>query len=103
MQVGIIRYIIAIIVRHVNPLLLDKHYIYYIMGCLYLFMFQVGPGVVFLQFNHSFLGRGVILQTVTPVEPLLQCVSHTMFYQSHVPPVVPKFFLKAESIQVQVT
>ncbi|TMS08806.1 Cholesterol 7-desaturase [Larimichthys crocea] len=37
---------------------------------------QVGPGVVFLLFNHSFLGRGLIMQCVTPVEPLLQCVSH---------------------------
>lgn len=62
---------------------------------------QVGPGVVFLLFHHSFLGRGVIIQCVTPVEPLLQCVSHTIFYQSNIPPVVPKFILKAECIQVQ--
>ncbi|KAG7240810.1 hypothetical protein INR49_023384 [Caranx melampygus] len=48
---------------------------------------QVGPGVVFLLFHHSFLGRGVIIQCVTPVEPLLQCVSHTIFYQSNIPPL----------------
>ncbi|KAF3848817.1 hypothetical protein F7725_015314 [Dissostichus mawsoni] len=31
-------------------------------------VFQVGPGVVFLLIEHSFLGRGVILQCVTPFE-----------------------------------
>ncbi|XP_030005532.1 cholesterol 7-desaturase [Sphaeramia orbicularis] len=62
---------------------------------------QVGPGVVFLLFNHSFLGRGVILHCVTPVEPLLQCVSHTIFYQANIPPVVPKFILKSECIQFE--
>ncbi|XP_029301014.1 cholesterol 7-desaturase [Cottoperca gobio] len=62
---------------------------------------QVGPGVVFLLFDHSFLGRGVIMQCVTPVEPLLQCVAHTIFYQSNIPPLVPKFILKAECIQFE--
>lgn len=74
-----------------------------IYTCMRLAVFQVGPGVVFLLFNHSFLGRGLIMHCVTPVEPLLQCVSHIMFYQSNVPPVVPKFILKAECIQVQYT
>ncbi|XP_061658012.1 cholesterol 7-desaturase nvd [Syngnathoides biaculeatus] len=62
---------------------------------------QVGPGVVFLKFDHNFLGRGVIMQCVTPVEPLLQCVSHTIFYQSNIPALVPKFLLKGESIQFE--
>uniref|UniRef100_A0A3Q1BRJ1 cholesterol 7-desaturase n=1 Tax=Amphiprion ocellaris TaxID=80972 RepID=A0A3Q1BRJ1_AMPOC len=65
------------------------------------FLFQVGPGVVYLQFKHGFLGRGVIMHCVTPVEPLLQCVSHTIFYQSNIPPLVPKFILKVESIQFE--
>ncbi|GAA6099509.1 cholesterol 7-desaturase nvd [Tachysurus ichikawai] len=62
---------------------------------------QVGPGVVFLLFNHKFLGHGVILHCVTPVEPLLQCVSHSIFYQSNIPPLVPKFILRAECIQFE--
>uniref|UniRef100_A0A3Q0SWV9 cholesterol 7-desaturase n=1 Tax=Amphilophus citrinellus TaxID=61819 RepID=A0A3Q0SWV9_AMPCI len=62
---------------------------------------QVGPGIVFLQFEQTFLGRGVIMHCVTPVEPLLQCVTHTIFYQSNIPPVVPKFILKVESIQFE--
>lgn len=61
---------------------------------------QVGPGLVFLLFKHSYLGRGLLVHCVTPVEPLLQCVTHTMFYQSNIPPVVPKFILRSESIQV---
>lgn len=61
---------------------------------------QVGPGLVFLLFDHSYLGRGLLAHCVTPVEPLLQCVTHTMFYQSNIPPVVPKFILRSESIQV---
>lgn len=66
-----------------------------------MFIFQVGPGIVFLLFDQTFLGRGVIMHCVTPVEPLLQCVTHTIFYQSNIPPVVPKFILKVECIQVQ--
>lgn len=43
------------------------------------------------------------MHCVTPVEPLMQCVTHTMFYQSNMLPVVPKIILRAESIQVQYT
>lgn len=62
---------------------------------------QVGPGLVYLLFNHSFLGRGVMMHCVTPVEPLLQCVTHTMFYQASIPQVIPNFILKVESIQFE--
>ncbi|TRY95146.1 hypothetical protein DNTS_003854 [Danionella cerebrum] len=62
---------------------------------------QVGPGLVFLLFEHRFLGRGMMMHCVTPVEPLLQCVSHTIFYQSSIPPLVPKFILRAECIQFE--
>ncbi|XP_068104771.1 cholesterol 7-desaturase nvd-like [Hyperolius riggenbachi] len=62
---------------------------------------QVGPGVVFLSFNHSFLGRGIILHCVTPVEPLLHRVSHSIYYQKSIPTIVPKFILKAECIQFE--
>ncbi|XP_077479418.1 cholesterol 7-desaturase nvd [Stigmatopora argus] len=62
---------------------------------------QVGPGLVFLHFQHSFLGSGIILQTVTPLEPLMQCVTHRIFYQSNIPAFVPKFILKGESIQFE--
>ncbi|XP_073397483.1 LOW QUALITY PROTEIN: cholesterol 7-desaturase nvd-like [Dendrobates tinctorius] len=62
---------------------------------------QVGPGIVFLHFSHAFLGQGIILQGVTPVEPLLQKVSHSIYYQRNIPSIVPKFILKAECIQFE--
>ncbi|XP_021269951.1 cholesterol 7-desaturase-like [Numida meleagris] len=62
---------------------------------------QVGPGLVFLIFKHAFLGHGIILQTVTPLEPLLQNVVHKIYYQKNVPAIVPKFILRAECIQFE--
>ncbi|CAL1569651.1 unnamed protein product [Knipowitschia caucasica] len=62
---------------------------------------QVGPGVVFIRFDHRFLGSGVIMHCVTPLEPLLQLVSHTIFYQRTVPAPVPKFILLSECIQFE--
>ncbi|XP_078405784.1 cholesterol 7-desaturase nvd isoform X1 [Cetorhinus maximus] len=62
---------------------------------------QVGPGIVYMLFNHSFLGRGVILHCVTPVEPLLQRVTHCIYYQASIPTIIPKFIMKAECIQFE--
>ncbi|KAK7896589.1 hypothetical protein WMY93_021914 [Mugilogobius chulae] len=62
---------------------------------------QTGPGVVFIRFDHRFLGSGVIMHCVTPQEPLLQLVTHTIFYQANIPAPVPKFILKSECIQFE--
>ncbi|XP_023816724.1 cholesterol 7-desaturase-like isoform X2 [Oryzias latipes] len=62
---------------------------------------QVGPSLVFLDFKHPFLGRGMMLQSVTPVEPLLQCSTHTIYYQANIPAVVPKFILRGECMQFE--
>ncbi|KFV19717.1 Cholesterol desaturase daf-36, partial [Tauraco erythrolophus] len=62
---------------------------------------QVGPGLVFLIFEHAFLGHGIILQTVTPLEPLLQNVVHKIYYQKNMPAIIPKFILRAECIQFE--
>ncbi|NWU08083.1 DAF36 desaturase, partial [Cephalopterus ornatus] len=62
---------------------------------------QVGPGLVYLIFEHAFLGRGIILQTVTPLEPLLQRVVHKIYYQKNIPAIVPKFILRAECVQFE--
>ncbi|KAM8934360.1 cholesterol 7-desaturase nvd-like [Pelodytes ibericus] len=62
---------------------------------------QVGPGIVFLTFKHMFLGSGVILHYVTPVEPLLQKVTHIIYYQRNIPAIIPKFMLKAECTQFE--
>uniref|UniRef100_A0A8D0AUF5 cholesterol 7-desaturase n=1 Tax=Salvator merianae TaxID=96440 RepID=A0A8D0AUF5_SALMN len=62
---------------------------------------QVGPGLVFLLLKHPFLGRGVIVQSVTPLEPLLQHVVHRVYYQHNIPAFIPKFILWAESVQIE--
>uniref|UniRef100_A0A3P9JMG5 cholesterol 7-desaturase n=1 Tax=Oryzias latipes TaxID=8090 RepID=A0A3P9JMG5_ORYLA len=62
---------------------------------------QVGPSLVFLDFKHPFLGRGMMLQSVTPVEPLLQCSTHTLYYQANIPAVVPKLILRGECMQFE--
>ena len=59
----------------------------------HLFVFQLGPGLVLLDFEQLLIGRGTIIQCVTPVEPLLQHVTHTIYYQSNVLPLIPKIIL----------
>lgn len=39
---------------------------------------QVGPGIVHLQFSTPF-GKVMLIQTVTPIQPLLQAVGHQVF------------------------
>ena len=41
-------------------------------------MLKIGPGIVHLEFDTP-LGRGVLFHTVTPIEPLLQKVSHRFY------------------------
>ncbi|CAL4148921.1 unnamed protein product, partial [Meganyctiphanes norvegica] len=41
---------------------------------------QIGPGIVHLYFNTP-IGSGVLIHTVTPIEPMMQKVIHT-FYTS---------------------
>ncbi|KAM5146238.1 cholesterol 7-desaturase nvd-like isoform 1-T1 [Mantella aurantiaca] len=62
---------------------------------------QIGPGIVFLSFKHSIFGQGMILHCVTPVEPLLQRVSHSIYYQKNIPIIVPRFILTAECTQFE--
>ncbi|XP_029469917.1 cholesterol 7-desaturase-like isoform X3 [Rhinatrema bivittatum] len=62
---------------------------------------QVGPGLVFLTFKHAFFGSGVIVHCVTPVEPLLQRVSHSIYYQANMITLIPKFILWAECMQFE--
>ncbi|XP_043914350.1 cholesterol 7-desaturase nvd-like isoform X2 [Protopterus annectens] len=62
---------------------------------------QVGPGLVYLIFDETCFGRGVILHSVTPVEPLLQHVSHSIYYQANIPAFIPKYMLRAECIQFE--
>lgn len=61
---------------------------------------QIGPGVVYLEFESIF-GRGVFIQSLTPVEPLLQKMVHNIYATWYTPIPIVKFFLFAEALQVR--
>ncbi|XP_063422925.1 cholesterol 7-desaturase nvd-like isoform X1 [Mytilus trossulus] len=61
---------------------------------------QIGPGIVYLEFS-SFFGRGVYIQSVTPVEPLVQKVVHNVYIDRRLPTILSKFFMVSEAIQVE--
>ena len=60
-------------------------------GAVHVEILQVGPSQVYLQFDLPLLGRVVITETVTPVEPALQRVLHAC----HAAPSVPRLVAKA--------
>nr|XP_006822277.1 PREDICTED: cholesterol desaturase daf-36-like [Saccoglossus kowalevskii] len=61
---------------------------------------QVGPGLVFLHFK-SWIGDCMLTQHVTPVEPLLLKVTHTIYGSWTVPTFIAKFFLFGELVQFE--
>lgn len=61
---------------------------------------QTGPGLVFMKWSSSF-GDGIFLHSVTPKEPLLQIMRHSIYVSRGVPTIVAKFLLYAEAIQVE--
>ena len=66
---------------------------------LYVFNFQIGPGIVYLEFE-SFFGKGVFIQSLTPAEPMVQKLVHNLYMHWAVPNIVTKFFMYGEAIQV---
>jgi len=58
-------------------------------SCVDVNIVQVGPGIVHMQFATP-LGKVILIQTVTPVQPLLQRVGHQVFADW----TVPRFFAK---------
>ena len=60
---------------------------------------QIGPGIVYLTFNSIF-GRGVYLQSITPVEPLVQKLVHNVYLDWKLPTILAKFLMVSEAIQV---
>ncbi len=49
----------------------------------------------------SFAGEGVFIQTLTPAEPLLQHLTHSVFAAWTVPTFLAKFYMMGEVIQVE--
>ncbi|CAI2354454.1 unnamed protein product [Caenorhabditis sp. 36 PRJEB53466] len=60
---------------------------------------QHGPGIVHMLFDFGIWGKGVVFQTVTPEEPLLQRVRFRIF--SNIPWFFVKFFLTVEAMQFE--
>ncbi|CAI5455943.1 unnamed protein product [Caenorhabditis angaria] len=60
---------------------------------------QHGPGIVHMLFDFGFWGKGVVFQTVTPEEPLLQRVRFRIF--SNIPWFFVKFFMTVEALQFE--
>ncbi|XP_034292210.1 cholesterol 7-desaturase nvd-like isoform X2 [Pantherophis guttatus] len=62
---------------------------------------EIGPGLVMMALSHAFLGKGLIIQTVTPLEPLLQHVVHQIYFPRNVPSFIAKLILWAEQVQFE--
>lgn len=61
---------------------------------------QIGPGVVQLTFNSMF-GRCILIETVTPIEPMLQRVLHRLYAPPFMVGPIGNFFVWGEAIQVK--
>lgn len=60
---------------------------------------QVGPGLVYLFFQTEF-GKGVFVQSLTPIEENLQLLEHKIYTESWMPYWVSAFILYNEGEQV---
>ena len=60
---------------------------------------QIGPGVVHLTFK-SILGSGLLLQVLTPQEPLLQKYSLLAYADWWIPTFVIKSMVRGYDVQV---
>lgn len=63
--------------------------------------FQIGPGVVYLFFDAGIFGKGVLFHHVTPEGPLLQKLTHNLYFGWRMPGLGGKLLLLAEALQVR--
>ncbi|GAB1610547.1 cholesterol 7-desaturase-like [Argonauta hians] len=61
---------------------------------------QIGPAVVYLEFQCMF-GKGVFIQNVLPIEPMVQKVVHNIYVSKSIPSLFAKFVLYGEAIQFE--
>lgn len=61
---------------------------------------QIGPALVHLEFNTPF-GRAVLFHHVTPVEPLLQKLTHALFCDPSMPHLYSRLILYGEAVMVE--
>jgi len=65
-------------------------------GKIILLQFIAG-GLVNLKFESPF-GNGVFVQTLTPEEPMLQKLTHEIYFQWWMPAILPKLMLRGEAM-----
>eukprot|EP01094_Clydonella_sp_ATCC50884_P016758 TRINITY_DN280_c0_g1_i1.p1 TRINITY_DN280_c0_g1~~TRINITY_DN280_c0_g1_i1.p1 ORF type:complete len:453 (-),score=140.91 TRINITY_DN280_c0_g1_i1:208-1566(-) len=61
---------------------------------------QQGPGLVFLRFNTTF-GRAIVMETVTPMQPLLQKATHMIYAEWKMPRWLAKLILRSLVVQFE--
>ncbi|OWF39957.1 Cholesterol desaturase daf-36 [Mizuhopecten yessoensis] len=61
---------------------------------------QIGPAIVYLEFDSP-IGSGVFVQSLTPVEPMVQKLVHNIYMDRKVPTIIAKFFMLGEALQVE--
>lgn len=61
---------------------------------------QIGPAIVYLNFD-TFFGRGIYIQSITPVEPLVQKLVHNVYIDWKLPTILATFLMVSEAIQVE--
>jgi len=61
---------------------------------------QVGPALVFLNWECS-LGRGAFIQSLTPIAPLVQEMTHQVWTEWQIPTFIGKLMLRSEAMQVE--
>ena len=60
---------------------------------------QIGPGIVYMTFESVF-GNGAFMHTIVPLEPMLQKITHQIYFHWAVPTIVAKFYMLSEALQV---
>ncbi|KAG4068976.1 hypothetical protein HA402_005637 [Bradysia odoriphaga] len=61
---------------------------------------QIGPGLVFLEFN-GFFGKGILFFMVTPLEPLMQKITHRFYSSNSMLHPFGMLILLGEAIQLE--
>lgn len=61
---------------------------------------QQGPGLVFLRFHTAF-GRAIVMETVTPMKPLLQKATHMIYAEWKMPRFLAKLILRSLIVQFE--
>ncbi|XP_033095438.1 cholesterol 7-desaturase-like isoform X2 [Anneissia japonica] len=90
--------------KHIGQLFLKHHLSFFgveiPIGTVNVVATQIGPAIVLLNFK-TILGTACMVHSITPVEPLLQKITHSIYVDGFIPTIGGKFLLWAEAIQIE--